>query len=152
MVGVVDKVLVKANDKVFAGEPLIHLADDELRARLAAAETQVAMRERARDERSATGSAKTRRKAEDAVADAERALYDARSAVDRAAAKLRASGGPDADLTAARLALTRAQNELSTRQERASHNRRRRRSLADRAGGPAQCRPVGIRRRAIRPR
>ncbi len=117
VMGVVDKVLVKTNDKVFAGEPLIHLADDELRARLAAAETQVDMRERARDERSATGSAKTRRKAQDAVADAERALYGARSAVDRAAAGLRANGGPDADLTAARLALTRAQNELSTRQQ-----------------------------------
>ena len=115
-IGVVQKVLVKANDKVFAGEPLIQLADDELRARLAAAETQVAMRERARDEKSATGSAKTRRKAQDAVAEAERALYDARSAVDRAAARLRAKGGSEADLTAARLALTRAQNELSTRQ------------------------------------
>ena len=71
MVGVVHKVLVKTNDKVFAGEPLIQLADDELRARLAAAETQVALRERARDEKSATGSARTRRKALDAVADAD---------------------------------------------------------------------------------
>ena len=69
-VGIVDKVLVKANDKVFAGEALIHLADDELKARLAAADAQVSMRERARDEKSATGSAKTRRNAEDAVADA----------------------------------------------------------------------------------
>jgi HlyD family secretion protein len=116
-IGVVDKVLVKANDKVFAGEPLIHLADDELRARLAAAEAQVSMRERARDEKSATGNAKTRRKAEDAVADAERAVYDARSVVDRAAAKARSKSGPDADLTAARLALTRTQNDLSTRQQ-----------------------------------
>lgn len=116
-IGVVDKVLVKVNDKVFAGEPLVHLADEELRARLAAAEAQVSMRERARDERSATGSAKTRRKAEDAVADAERAAYDGRSVVDRAATKARTKGGPDADLTAARLALTRAQNELSTRQQ-----------------------------------
>lgn len=116
VIGVVQKVLVKANDKVFAGEPLIQLADDELRARLAAAETQVAMRERARDERSATGSARTRRKAQDAVAEAERTLYDARSAVDRAAAKLRTKSGSEADLTAARLALTRAQNELATRQ------------------------------------
>ena len=40
VVGVVQKVLVKTNDKVFAGEALIQLADDELRARLAAAETQ----------------------------------------------------------------------------------------------------------------
>ena len=116
-IGVVDKVLVKVNDRVFAGEPLIHLADEELRARLAAAVAQVSMRERARDERSATGSAKTRRKAEDAVAEAERAVLDARSVVDRAAAKARTKSGPDADLTAARLALTRAQNELSTRQQ-----------------------------------
>ena len=87
VVGVIQKVLVKTNDKVFAGEALIQLADDELRARLAAAETQVGLRERARDEKSATGSARTRRKALDAVADAERTLYDARSAVDRAAAR-----------------------------------------------------------------
>ena len=117
VVGLVDKVLVKANDRVSAGEPLIHLSDDELRARLAAADAQVAVRERARNEKSASGKAYNRRKAQDAVADAERALYDARSAVDRAAAGLRANGGPDADLTAARLALTRAQDELSTRQE-----------------------------------
>src|SRR5664279_4150161 len=31
VIGLVDKVLVKANDAVFAGEPLIHLSDDELR-------------------------------------------------------------------------------------------------------------------------
>jgi HlyD family secretion protein len=115
--GVVDRVVVKTRDKVFAGEPLIHLADDELKARLAAADAQVSMRERARDDKSATGNAKTRRKAEDAVADAERAVYDARTAVDRAASKLRASGGSDGDVTAARLALTRVQNELSSRQE-----------------------------------
>jgi HlyD family secretion protein len=116
VVGVVQKVLVKANDKVFAGEPLIQLADDELRARLSAADIQVAMRERARDEKSATSSEKRRRKVQDAVAEAERTLYDARSAVDRAAAKLRTKSGSEADLTAARLALTRAQNELSSRQ------------------------------------
>jgi HlyD family secretion protein len=50
------------------------------------------------------------------VAEAERTLYDARSAVDRAAAKLRTKSGSEADLTSARLALTRAQNELSSRQ------------------------------------
>ncbi len=116
--GIVDKILVKTNDKVFAGEPLIHLADDELKARLAAAETQVSIRERARDEKGATGSAKTRRNAEDAVADGERDVQNARAAVDRAAARRRASAASDADLTAARIALTRAQNELATRQER----------------------------------
>ena len=38
------------------------------------------------------------------MADAERMLYDARSAVDRSAARRRAGGGSEADLTAARLA------------------------------------------------
>jgi HlyD family secretion protein len=115
--GVVDRVLVRTNDRVFAGEPLIHLADDELKARLAAADAQVSMRERARDDKSATGNAKNRRRAEDAVADAERSLSEARSAVDRATSKLRASGGSDGDLTATRLALVRAQNELASRQD-----------------------------------
>lgn len=117
VMGVVDKVLVKANDKVFAGEPLIHLADGELAARLAAAETQVALRKRARDERSVTGSANTRRKARDAVADAEQAVYDVRTIVDRAAAELRAKDGPDDGLTTARSALARAQAELTKREE-----------------------------------
>jgi HlyD family secretion protein len=115
--GVVDKVLVKANDKVFAGEPLIHLADGELVARLAAAEAQVALRKRARDERSASGSASARRKARDAVADAEQAVYVVRAIVDRAAAEWRAKGGPDDSLTTARSALARAQAELTKRQE-----------------------------------
>src|SRR5262249_50569770 len=48
-VALVSEVLVKVNDKVFAGEPLIRLKDDEVRARLAAAEAQVALRERARN-------------------------------------------------------------------------------------------------------
>jgi HlyD family secretion protein len=115
--GVVDKVLVKANDKVFAGEPLIHLADGELAARLAAAETQVALRQRARDARSVTGSANARRKARDAVADAELAVYGVRAIVDQAAAEWRAKGGPDDSLTTARSALARAQAELTKRQE-----------------------------------
>jgi HlyD family secretion protein len=41
---VIAQVLVKVNDKVFAGEPLIRLTDNEARARLAAAEAQVAFR------------------------------------------------------------------------------------------------------------
>ena len=117
VVGLVDQVLVKANDTVFAGEPLIRLFDDELKARLAAAEAQVAVRKRAQDGQRATGKAADRRKAKDAVADAERAVHDARSAVDRAAAERRANGGPDARLTSARSALARAQGELTKRQE-----------------------------------
>src|SRR5262249_58170091 len=48
VVALVSEVLVKANDKVFAGEPLIRLKDDEVRARLAAAGAKVDLRGRAR--------------------------------------------------------------------------------------------------------
>jgi len=113
VIGVVDRVLVKANDTVFAGEPLIHLSSEEAAARLAAAEAQVAVHKRARDDKTATGKANARRKAEDAVADAGRSVDEARSAVDRAAAELRANGGTDAGLAAARSALARAEVELT---------------------------------------
>jgi HlyD family secretion protein len=113
----VDKVLVKANDTVFAGEPLMHLADAELAARATAAEVEVAVRKRARDEQPPADKAENRYKASDAVADAERAVYDARTAVDQAAARSRASGESDAGLTAARAALAHARDQLAKRQE-----------------------------------
>ena len=56
-IGIVSKVLVKVNDTVFAGEPLILLNDDEIQARYAAAEAQAGMRQRLRDEQSVTGKA-----------------------------------------------------------------------------------------------
>src|SRR5262249_56146720 len=46
--GVITQVLVKVNDKVSAGEPLIRLVDTEARARLAPAAAQVAFLPRPR--------------------------------------------------------------------------------------------------------
>ncbi|MBX9825534.1 MAG: efflux RND transporter periplasmic adaptor subunit [Xanthobacteraceae bacterium] len=115
-VGIVSKVLVKVNDTVFAGEPLILLNDDEIQSRYAAAEAQAGMRKRLRDEQPATGKAADRRKAEDAVADAETAMFDAQMAVDRAAITWRSGGGSNEALTNARSALARAQDDLSKRQ------------------------------------
>lgn len=115
-IGIVSKVLVKVNDTVFAGEPMVLLNDDEIQARYAAAETQAAMRRRLRNEQSASGKAGERRSAEDAVADAETAVFDAQNAVDRAAAEWRASGTATSALTNARTALARAQDELARRQ------------------------------------
>ena len=60
-IGIVSKVLVKVNDTVFAGEPLILLNDDEIQARYAAAEAQAGMRRRLRDEQAVTGKALERR-------------------------------------------------------------------------------------------
>ena len=117
VIGLVDEVLVKVNDTVFAGEPLIRLVDTELRARLTGAEAQVTLRKRVRDAGPATGPADERRKVEDALSDAEQAAFEARSAVDRAAAKWRGGGEPDSSLTSARAALLRAQDELKKRED-----------------------------------
>ena len=116
--GIVTKVLVKVNDTVFAGEPLILLNDDEIQSRYAAAEAQAGMRLRLRNEQPAPKSDE-RRRTEDAVADAETAVFDAQNAVDKAAMAWRASGAPTAALTSARQALARAQDELDKRQAQA---------------------------------
>ncbi|MEA2980998.1 MAG: HlyD family secretion protein [Alphaproteobacteria bacterium] len=115
-IGIVAKVLVKANDTVFAGEPLVLLNDDEAMARYAVAETQVGMRRRLRDDQKVTGRALERRRGDDAVAEAEADVFDAQVAVDKAAAQWRTTGAPVANLTNARSALARAQDELAKRQ------------------------------------
>src|SRR5215472_4529797 len=110
--GRIGEVLVNVNDKVFAGEPLIRLEDDESRARLLAAQAQVDLHKRARNDQRPSGRAAIRRQAEDAVADTERAIVEARSALDKAAAAKRAQNGSDADVDAARARLTRGQERL----------------------------------------
>jgi HlyD family secretion protein len=111
--GVIGDVLVKANDTVFAGEPLLRLADREARAQLAAAEAQVAMRRRVRNKESAASGAAPRRRAEDALADAETAVFEARSSVDKVATQRRAGRGSDADVETVRSELTRARDRLA---------------------------------------
>ena len=112
-VGVVTEVLVKANDTVFAGEPLIRFQNDEVRARLKSAQAQVAMRERARNDQKVTGKEADRRRAEDAFSEAETAVFDARAAVDSAAVARR--GGGAVDVETARAILARAQEQLKAR-------------------------------------
>jgi HlyD family secretion protein len=113
VVGLIGEVLVKAGDKVSAGEPLVRLADREAQARIAAAEAQVALRKRARNDQAPSSRAGERRKAEDAVADGGKAVVEARSALDRVALERRAGRASEADLDAARTALSRAQDRLN---------------------------------------
>ena len=113
VVGRIAEVTVKANDRVFAGELLVRLEDDDFKARVAVAEAQAALQKRERNDKAAGGRAADRRKAEDAVADAEKAVVDEQSAVDRAAAAVRDEGA----LTAARTALSRAQDRLKQQQD-----------------------------------
>jgi HlyD family secretion protein len=111
VVGRVSEVLVKINDKVATDEPLLRLDDEDAQGRVASAQAQVAMREKARNEKSA-GKAANRRDAEDAVADAEAAVVDARNTFDRAVHAKRSESGSDATVTAARTAWMRAQDNL----------------------------------------
>jgi HlyD family secretion protein len=134
--GVIAQVLVKVDDKVFAGEPLVRLVDTEARARLAAAEAQVAFRLRARNEESAPAASPprarpaprarptprpqgevamanadkgaARRRAEDALADADKAVMEAQAALDRAVVDRRSGATSNAAVEAARAALGRA--------------------------------------------
>jgi HlyD family secretion protein len=120
IVGRISEVPVAVNDKVVADEPLVRLDDEEARARVAAQRAEVAMREKERDEKSA-GKAANRRRAEDAVADAEEALEDARSAFDSAAISKRAGKGSDATMSNARAAWTSTQESLLRQRDELRH-------------------------------
>jgi HlyD family secretion protein len=110
-------VSVKSNDNVFAGELLVRLDDEEALARVAAADAQVALHKRARNDQSTPAGSAERRKAEDAAFDSERAAADARSALDRVTADWRAGTAPQGDLDAARAALSHAQDHWRDQQD-----------------------------------
>ncbi len=114
--GRIAKVQVKANEDVFAGELLVRLDDQEALASVAEAEAQVALHKRARNDQSATGGSADRRKAEDAVADSERSVADAQSALDKVTESEAASASKP-DIDAARAALSRAQARLRQQQD-----------------------------------
>src|SRR6185312_9458189 len=77
LLGRIAEVAVKQTDKVEEGELLIRLDDDEARARLQAAETEVASRKRERDAQPLDKARDELRLAEDNVFLAERALTNA---------------------------------------------------------------------------
>ena len=117
--GRIADVLVKPNEDVFAGELLVRLDDEEALARVAEADAQVALHKRARNDQSApaaSAASADRRKAEDAAADSERSLADARSALDKTTADWRADSASKVDLDAARSALSHAQDRVRERQ------------------------------------
>ena len=118
--GRIADVLVKAGDEAFAGELLVRLDDEEALARVTAADAQVALHKRARNDQSAPAASAERRKAEDAAAESERTVADAQAALDRVMAKSRGGHASQADLDAARSALTRAQDRFREQQDAAA--------------------------------
>lgn len=113
--GRVAEVLVKINDKVFAGEALVRIDNIEVRTNLAKVEAEVNLRKRGRANPPPPKEAH-RRNVEDAAADQAQMVVEARSAVDRAEAARRTGTGSDDGLKAAIAALSKAREQLTQRQ------------------------------------
>ena len=112
--GEIVAVNVKTNDKVAEGDVMVRLDDTDLVDKLAAARAEAQVRVRERDEEpAAKGPAEERRGAEDQLDKAERALFDARSALDAAILKARTDGTPDA-VTKSREAVAAATKKVDT--------------------------------------
>ena len=87
--GKIVEVLGKTNDKVMPGDLLARLDDQEFYVKIAAAAAETGVREREREDEPATGVAQERRDGEDAIAKAEREIFNAREAFDAASRSLR---------------------------------------------------------------
>lgn len=113
--GSIDEILVKTNDLVAAGDLLVRLDDGDALKRRDAAEAEAQVRRLERDEESVKGVAQERRDAEDALSDAERALFQARLAFDGAAVGARAGNGSAEAVSAARERIRAAEEEGAAR-------------------------------------
>jgi HlyD family secretion protein len=96
------ELYARLNDKVMAGDLLARIDDEDLQARLVAAEAEVSVRKRERDGENSSGQAKERRTADDAVAASERALFSARRELDRVAIAARVGSLTAEDVTKVR--------------------------------------------------
>jgi HlyD family secretion protein len=108
--GRIAEVLVLAGDQVSRGDLLMRLDDQELVARIAAANADAALKKFSRDDQGPTGRLKRRYDADDAVFAAEQRQITARLALDRAtAARPRGSNNDIGDV---RTQLQSAESEL----------------------------------------
>lgn len=82
ILGRVSEVLVKVNDEVTDGDLLVRLDDEDVRARLSAAEAEAGARRRERDAQPPTAGREDVRRAEDAAFTAERLVSIARNELD----------------------------------------------------------------------
>lgn len=107
--GRIAEVVVKANDRVRKGDLLVVLDDLDARLKVTAAQSEVEVRKRERDDEPATGVANERRRAEDSLAAAEQAAYRARMQFDRLSRQ--ASSSAD-ERTRARVLITETEQNM----------------------------------------
>lgn len=111
-IGRIVEVLVAARTTVEPDELLVRLEDDEVRARLAAAEIEVTVRKQERDKQAATAGRDELRRAEDAVYSAERSVFGARYALDAMTTAARKGSVETREVQEARKRLTEARSLL----------------------------------------
>jgi HlyD family secretion protein len=111
LLGRVEEVLVKVDDRVEEGELLIRLDDSEARARLTSAEADAEAQREDRERNFASGREDVR-KAEDAIYSAERAVTGARIELDYALASKRNGSGNEQNVVDARKRLKEANDRL----------------------------------------
>ncbi|MBL8566105.1 MAG: efflux RND transporter periplasmic adaptor subunit [Hyphomicrobiaceae bacterium] len=114
--GPIAEVLVDMNDFALKGDLLVRLDDADHLAKIAAATAEVDVRRRERDEEKGTvaGAALERRKAEDALDAAERDLFAARQAFDKARSRaVEAGGQAAADLVNLRVKVSDRKAEVA---------------------------------------
>lgn len=125
ILGRVAEVHVKVNDEVGEGDLLVRLDDEELRARLSAAEAEAGARKRERDAQAATSGREEVRRVEDAAYVSDRLVAGARNDLDALVLAIR-RGTQNTDklaevykkLTDARDRLTRDRAALTNAQAR----------------------------------
>jgi HlyD family secretion protein len=113
MPGRVAEVLASVNDTVREGDVLVRLDDDDLTARLMAAEAEAAVRRRERDQEkeTLTKPQQDRRTAEDAAYVADRTFSASRIELDRLIKARRTGGAKDDEIQKAREALKSAREK-----------------------------------------
>lgn len=111
--GRIEDIPVDLNDRVMRGDLLVRLDDANALTKVAAATAEAQMHERTRDDENVRGLAKERRDAEDAVANAERAVFGARQAFDDALDQKRRGRGTEAAVTTARSNLEEVKKTLA---------------------------------------
>lgn len=111
--GAIEDIAVDVNDRFQKGDLIVKLDDAVPLTKVAAASAEAEMRERNRDREDVRGLAKERRKAEDEVAAADRAVFGARQAFDDALDQNRTGTGSDESVTTARSNLEEAEKKLA---------------------------------------
>ncbi|MFA5898741.1 MAG: efflux RND transporter periplasmic adaptor subunit [Hyphomicrobium sp.] len=104
---------IAVNDRVLAGDLLVRLDDDDALTKVVAANAEAQVRVRERNEEDARGLQLERRNAEDAVANAERAVFGSQQEFDDALDEKRKKNGPEASVDAARSKLEEARKSLA---------------------------------------